>query len=165
MYDIDGWRRSLRAAAGILQLQQRPCMSRRRRREEGLGCEGCAAEPTTAPALLLQAIALAKRPHIVVGTPGRVVDHLSNTKGFSLKVRSAASGGARWGASVRQVEGGCCRRRSRGDGVYMWVQVPQASCPASRHHPCAYVTPAPLCLAGPAPPGAGRGRPPAEHGL
>ncbi len=35
----------------------------------------------------LQAIALAKRPHIVVGTPGRVVDHLSNTKGFSLKAR------------------------------------------------------------------------------
>lgn len=33
----------------------------------------------------LQAISLAKRPHIVVGTPGRVVDHLSNTKGFSLK--------------------------------------------------------------------------------
>lgn len=32
-----------------------------------------------------QAIALAKRPHVVVGTPGRVVDHLSNTKGFSLK--------------------------------------------------------------------------------
>lgn len=32
-----------------------------------------------------QAIALAKRPHVIVGTPGRVVDHLSNTKGFSLK--------------------------------------------------------------------------------
>ncbi|XP_057973036.1 DEAD-box ATP-dependent RNA helicase 10 [Malania oleifera] len=31
-----------------------------------------------------QAIALAKRPHIVVGTPGRLLDHLSNTKGFSL---------------------------------------------------------------------------------
>lgn len=27
-----------------------------------------------------QAIALAKRPHVIVGTPGRVVDHLSNTK-------------------------------------------------------------------------------------
>ncbi|GAB4816039.1 hypothetical protein N2152v2_003085 [Parachlorella kessleri] len=35
--------------------------------------------------MMAQAIALAKRPHIVVGTPGRVVDHLSNTKGFSLK--------------------------------------------------------------------------------
>jgi hypothetical protein len=32
-----------------------------------------------------QAIALAKRPHVIVGTPGRVVDHLANTKGFSLK--------------------------------------------------------------------------------
>ncbi|XP_078446211.1 DEA(D/H)-box RNA helicase family protein [Wolffia australiana] len=31
-----------------------------------------------------QAICLAKRPHIVVGTPGRLLDHLSNTKGFSL---------------------------------------------------------------------------------
>jgi hypothetical protein len=27
-----------------------------------------------------QAVALARRPHVVVGTPGRVVDHLSNTK-------------------------------------------------------------------------------------
>lgn len=35
--------------------------------------------------MMAQAIALAKRPHVVVGTPGRVVDHLSNTKGFSLK--------------------------------------------------------------------------------
>lgn len=35
--------------------------------------------------VLCQAIALAKRPHVIVGTPGRVVDHLSNTKGFSLK--------------------------------------------------------------------------------
>jgi len=31
-----------------------------------------------------QAIALAKKPHVVIGTPGRVVDHLENTKGFSL---------------------------------------------------------------------------------
>ncbi|CAA6667112.1 unnamed protein product [Spirodela intermedia] len=32
-----------------------------------------------------QAISLAKRPHIVVGTPGRLLDHLSNTKNFSLR--------------------------------------------------------------------------------
>ena len=32
-----------------------------------------------------QAIILAKRPHIVVATPGRIVDHLENTKGFHLK--------------------------------------------------------------------------------
>jgi ATP-dependent RNA helicase DDX47/RRP3 len=32
-----------------------------------------------------QAIALGRRPHVVVGTPGRVVDHLSNTKGFTLR--------------------------------------------------------------------------------
>ncbi|WIA29424.1 hypothetical protein OEZ86_011927 [Tetradesmus obliquus] len=35
--------------------------------------------------MMAQAIALAKRPHVIVGTPGRVVDHLTNTKGFSLK--------------------------------------------------------------------------------
>ncbi|OIT27385.1 PREDICTED: DEAD-box ATP-dependent RNA helicase 10-like isoform X1 [Nicotiana attenuata] len=32
-----------------------------------------------------QSIALAKRPHIVVAAPGRLLDHLSNTKGFSLR--------------------------------------------------------------------------------
>lgn len=32
-----------------------------------------------------QAIALAKGPHVVVATPGRLLDHLQNTKGFSLR--------------------------------------------------------------------------------
>ncbi|DBA68288.1 hypothetical protein WJX79_007923 [Trebouxia sp. C0005] len=36
--------------------------------------------------MMAQAIALGRRPHVIVGTPGRVVDHLSNTKGFSLKL-------------------------------------------------------------------------------
>ncbi|KAL3830726.1 hypothetical protein ACJIZ3_019528 [Penstemon smallii] len=34
--------------------------------------------------IVQQSILLGKRPHIVVATPGRLVDHLSNTKGFSL---------------------------------------------------------------------------------
>ncbi|KAL3833418.1 hypothetical protein ACJIZ3_008154 [Penstemon smallii] len=34
--------------------------------------------------IVQQSILLGKRPHIVVATPGRLVDHLSNTKGFSF---------------------------------------------------------------------------------
>lgn len=32
-----------------------------------------------------QALLLAKKPHIIIATPGRLVDHLSNTKGFNLR--------------------------------------------------------------------------------
>ena len=35
--------------------------------------------------MVQQQIALARRPHILVSTPGRIVDHLQNTKGFHLK--------------------------------------------------------------------------------
>ena len=35
--------------------------------------------------MISQAISLAKKPHVIVGTPGRVADHLANTKGFSFK--------------------------------------------------------------------------------
>ncbi|KAK2394666.1 DEAD-box ATP-dependent RNA helicase [Trifolium repens] len=34
--------------------------------------------------IVQQSIEIAKRPHIIVGTPGRVLDHLKQTKGFSL---------------------------------------------------------------------------------
>ncbi|KAF2843416.1 ATP-dependent rRNA helicase RRP3 [Patellaria atrata CBS 101060] len=32
-----------------------------------------------------QQVALGKKPHIIVASPGRLLDHLENTKGFSLK--------------------------------------------------------------------------------
>ncbi len=35
--------------------------------------------------MMAQAILLAKRPHMVIGTPGRLVDHLQNTRGFSAR--------------------------------------------------------------------------------
>ena len=35
--------------------------------------------------MVSQAIALSKKPHVIVGTPGRMADHLANTKGFSLR--------------------------------------------------------------------------------
>ena len=35
--------------------------------------------------MVQQAIILAKRPHVIVGTPGRIVDHLQNTRGFSIR--------------------------------------------------------------------------------
>jgi ATP-dependent RNA helicase DDX47/RRP3 len=34
--------------------------------------------------MMTQAIGLAKKPHVIIGTPGRLVDHLQNTKGFTL---------------------------------------------------------------------------------
>lgn len=35
--------------------------------------------------MMSQAISLGKKPHVIVATPGRLLDHLENTKGFSLK--------------------------------------------------------------------------------
>lgn len=35
--------------------------------------------------MISQSVALAKRPHVIVATPGRLIDHLENTKGFSLR--------------------------------------------------------------------------------
>jgi ATP-dependent RNA helicase DDX47/RRP3 len=35
--------------------------------------------------MVSQSIDLGKRPHIIVATPGRLLDHLENTKGFSLR--------------------------------------------------------------------------------
>ncbi|XP_076454712.1 putative ATP-dependent RNA helicase DDX47 [Babylonia areolata] len=32
-----------------------------------------------------QALMLGKKPHVIIATPGRLVDHLENTKGFSLR--------------------------------------------------------------------------------
>lgn len=35
--------------------------------------------------MISQSVALAKKPHVIVATPGRLEDHLENTKGFSLR--------------------------------------------------------------------------------
>ncbi|KAJ7188333.1 P-loop containing nucleoside triphosphate hydrolase protein [Mycena filopes] len=42
-------------------------------------------DPKACLQTIAQSVALAKRPHIVVATPGRLLWHLENTKGFSLK--------------------------------------------------------------------------------
>uniref|UniRef100_A0A6Q2Y7T2 RNA helicase n=1 Tax=Esox lucius TaxID=8010 RepID=A0A6Q2Y7T2_ESOLU len=35
--------------------------------------------------MMSQSMVLAKKPHVVIATPGRLIDHLENTKGFSLR--------------------------------------------------------------------------------
>ncbi|KRT81189.1 helicase, partial [Oryctes borbonicus] len=35
--------------------------------------------------MMSQALVLAKKPHVLIATPGRLVDHLENTKGFNLR--------------------------------------------------------------------------------
>ncbi|KKA26519.1 hypothetical protein TD95_004837 [Thielaviopsis punctulata] len=35
--------------------------------------------------MITQSIALSKKPHVIVATPGRILDHLEKTKGFSLR--------------------------------------------------------------------------------
>ncbi|CAH2001975.1 unnamed protein product [Acanthoscelides obtectus] len=35
--------------------------------------------------MMSQALILAKKPHILIATPGRLLDHLENTKGFTLR--------------------------------------------------------------------------------
>lgn len=51
--------------------------------------------------MMQQAVAIGRRPHVLVGSPGRVVDHIANTKGFSLKVRACATGATACSSSVR----------------------------------------------------------------
>ncbi|XP_051996241.1 probable ATP-dependent RNA helicase DDX47 [Xyrauchen texanus] len=35
--------------------------------------------------MMSQSLVLAKKPHVIIATPGRLIDHLENTKGFNLR--------------------------------------------------------------------------------
>ncbi|KAL4251308.1 hypothetical protein ABKN59_005659 [Abortiporus biennis] len=51
---------------------------------EGIGVR-CAVVVGGGEDRVTQAITLAKRPHIIIATPGRLLDHLQSTKGFNLR--------------------------------------------------------------------------------
>jgi hypothetical protein len=56
--------------------------------------------------MMSQSIALSKRPHVIVATPGRLMDHLENTKGFSLKaLKPNANGRSKAGNLLRYLVG------------------------------------------------------------
>lgn len=65
----------------------------------GIGLKCCAL--VGGVDMVQQAVALGKRPHVIVGSPGRIVDHIANTKGFSLKARPALPRAARQRRSTR----------------------------------------------------------------
>merc|ERR1712156_763208 len=35
--------------------------------------------------MVAQSLMLTKKPHVIIATPGRMIDHLENTKGFNLR--------------------------------------------------------------------------------
>jgi hypothetical protein len=60
--------------------------------------------------IMAQAISLAKRPHVLVGTPGRVADHLTNTKAraFHCSARHCSASDATPRVSVGECRGSAC---------------------------------------------------------
>jgi hypothetical protein len=72
--------------------------------------------------MMTQAIALARKPHVVIATPGRLVDHLENTKGFNLReVKYLVLDEVGASASAPHVGSG-------GDGGRHWVHVTALFC-------------------------------------
>lgn len=53
-------------------------------KEHGLDCCTSVVLHGGAETKMKQVIELTKKPSIVIGTPGRILDHLENTKGFDL---------------------------------------------------------------------------------
>jgi ATP-dependent RNA helicase DDX47/RRP3 len=72
---------------GLVLAPTRELASQIRRHIESLGSiiNVRCVELTGGIDMMPQSIALLKKPHIIVATPGRLCDHLENTKGFNLR--------------------------------------------------------------------------------
>ena len=79
--------------------------------------------------MMAQAIALGKRPHVIVGTPGRVVDHLSNTKARRPSACSSTHNVCSFAIVATSLLSGICKQSFPSKDLKQYLMcLPDVSC-------------------------------------